>query len=454
MRRTSLIGPLILIVLGVLLLVSNLSAQFRFLDVLAIQWPWILVGWGVIRLIELVVWSRSPEPIFPQGIRSGEWFLVVLICLFGSGLYGARHFSENFPLHMNGLRMFGEAHDFSVDEQRVPVNGATRLMVENLRGEVIFSGEDIQDVRVTGRESVRALLEEDANKVWNSRKVELERQGDLVIIRTNQEGVATDNRLASYLQIRLPKSMQIETRGRDNKYEVNQVNGNILLASDEGDARVTGAGGDVRVKLNRSNRIQVREAKGLVEIASSRGDDLALENIAGPVTITGSFGGNIELRGLAKPVRIEDRRLDLRAVAVPGEVIADRGNFQGNGITGPIRISSESKDIELDRFTGPLELTLERGDAKIRNEAEGVAPMTIDVRRGKVVLAVRESDAFLLEGEARKGEIENRANLALTMESSSTGSRIRGGKAGAPKITIRAERLEIETLGSPQTGED
>lgn len=446
MRRTSLIGPLLLIVLGALLLVSNLSAQFQFLDVLAIQWPWILVGWGVIRLGELVVWSRRPEPLLPQGLRSGEWFLVVLICLFGSGLYGARHFSESFPFRMSGLRMFGETHDFSIDEQRVPVNGATRLMVENLRGEVIFSGEDIQEVRVTGRESVRALSEEDARAVWSGRKVIIERQGDLVIVRTNQEGVASDNRLASYLQIRLPKSMQIETRGRDTKYEVNQVDGNILLAADEGDARVKGAGGEVRVKLNRSNQIQVRDAKGLVEIASSRGADLELENIAGPVTITGSFGGNIELRGLAKPVRIEDRRLDLRAEAIPGEVVADRGNLQGKGITGPLRISSESKDVELDRFTGPLELTLERGDAKIRNDEKAVSPMTIDVRHGKVVLAVRESDAFQLDGESRKGEIENRTNLALSVESSSSGSRIQGGKAGAPKIIVRAERLEIESF--------
>lgn len=454
MRRTSIIAPLILILLGVLILASNLSPQFRFLDVLAIQWPWILVGWGAIRLVELLVWSRRPEPLLPQGLRTGEWFLVVLICLMGNGLYAARHFSENFPFRMNGLRMFGETHDFSLDELRVPVNGAKRLMVENFRGEVAFSGEETGEIRVSGRESVRALSGEDAGKVWSGRKVAIERQGDLVIVRTNQEGVSADNRLASYLRVRLPKSMQIETRGRDTKYEVNQMDGNILLAADVGNAQVKDAGGDVRVRFNRSNEIRLRDVKGLVEIAASRGDDVSLENIAGPVTISGSFGGNMELRGLAKPVRVEDRLLDLRAEAIPGEAVADRGHFQGNGITGPLRISSESKDVELERFTGPLELTLERGDAEIRNESQTVSPMTIDVRRGKVVLGVRESDAFLLEGEARKGEFENRTRLAFAVESSSTGSRIQGGKAGAPKITVRAERLEIEPLGSAQGEEN
>lgn len=63
MRRTSIIGPLILILVGALLLMANLSPQIRIMDVLAIQWPWILVGWGVIRLVELAVWSRRPEPL-------------------------------------------------------------------------------------------------------------------------------------------------------------------------------------------------------------------------------------------------------------------------------------------------------------------------------------------------------------------------------------------------------
>lgn len=444
MRRTSIIGPLILILIGALLLIANLSPQIRILDVLAIQWPWILVGWGVIRLVELAVWSRRPEPLFPHGLRSGEWFLIVLICLMGNGLYAARHFSENFPFRLNGLRMFGETHDFTLDEQHAAVDGATRIMVENFRGEVSFSGEDTQEIRVSGRESVRALSEEEAAKIWSGRKVAVERQGDLVVVRTNQEAVPSTNRLASYLQIRLPKSMRIETRGRDTKYEVNRMEGAVLLAADEGDAEVKDVAGEVRVKFARSNRIELQNVKGLVEIAGGRGDDVSLENISGPVTISGSFGGNMELRHLAKPVRIEDRLLDLRAEAIPGEAVADRGHFQGNGITGPLRIASESKDVELERFTGPLELTLERGDVKIRNAEKAVPPMTINVRRGKVVLAVRQGDAFSLDGEARNGEFENRTSLPFAVEPGVSNSRIQGGKADAPKVTIRAERLELE----------
>ena len=446
MRRTSLIGPLILILLGGLLLASNLSDQYNFVDVLAFHWPWILVGWGVIRLGELFVWSRRVEPLFPQGIRSGEWFLVVLICLVGSGLYGGRSFIGGFPFHVDGLRMFGEAHDFGIEEQRIPAAGAKRLLVENLRGEVIISGEDVQEVRVSGRESVRALSEEDAQTIWSARKLSVEQQGDLIIIRTNQESAPSDRRLASYLQIRIPAGMSVETRGRNTNYEVNRVNADVTLTGDEGDAQVKDVAGEVRINIGNSDHIHVRDARGLVEVSSGRGEDLELENIAGPTTVSGSFSGNMILRGLAKPIRVEDRRLDLRAEAIPGEVVADRGNFQGKGITGPIRIASESKDIELERFTNALELTLEHGDAKIRNDEKVSYPMMIDVRRGKVLLGIRDNTGFELEGEARKGEIENSTDLAFTVETDSRGSRIRGGKAGAPKVTIRAERIELQSM--------
>lgn len=452
MRRISLAGPLILILVGVLLLVSNLDTRFRFLDILASYWPWILVIWGAIRLMELAIWSRGPAPLNPKGIRPGEWMLIVLICLAGGGLHEARLFTSGFPFHPAGLKMFGTTHDFNLDEQRVPAEGVSRLFVENLRGEVIVSGEDTNEIRVTGRESIRALTEAEAARVWKERRVSIERQGDRVSVRTNQEGVAADNRLASYLRISIPRSMRMEARGRETGYDVSQVDGNILLAGDRGDVRVKDTDGEVRVQLSRSGRIEVSDAKGIVAISSGRGDNLKLQNLQGPVTAAGSFSGRIEMRDLAKPVRIESGGLDFAAEAIPGMVSADRGRFEGDGLTGPLRISSESKDVKLRQFTGPLELMLMRGDASIEAGGKTASAMAIDVRRGKVELSLPESGAFLLDAETRKGEFENRSKLALTIDSSGPATRVRGGKTDSPRITVRTERLEIE--GPHAEGED
>lgn len=451
MRRTSFIGPLILILLGVLFLWSNLSNEFALLDVLALHWPWILVGWGVIRLGELAFWKQRQQPLPAQGVSGGEWFLVILICLMGSGLYGSRNVIGDFagfPLRSQSVKLFGESFDFSIADQRVAAGKNSRLLVENLRGEVIVTAEDTDEVTVSGRESIRAVTEADARENWESRQVTVERQGDRVIVRTNQEGMAGDRQARAYLQIRVPRDCSLEARGRNVNYEVNGLGGKVELQSDEGDARLSTLGDAAHIRIARSSRIRLRDVAGQVEVISGRGDNLEVDSVRGPVTINGAFSGNIQLRQLFSSVRVEDRRLDFRASAIPGEVVANRGDFVGKGITGPVRISSESKDVSLEQFTGKLELTLERRDARIRQEGPQIWPVEVTVRRGKVTLEVPKTGNFLLDGRARKGEIANRTGREFIEELDAGGSRIRGGTPGAPLLQVNAERIELEAIAT------
>ena len=51
MRRSSVVGPLILIVIGATFLMRNFIPDFRVLDVLSDYWPWLLIGWGTLRVV-------------------------------------------------------------------------------------------------------------------------------------------------------------------------------------------------------------------------------------------------------------------------------------------------------------------------------------------------------------------------------------------------------------------
>ena len=55
MRRNSAVGPILLILIGVLFLSRNLWQQIPLFDLLAHYWPFILIGWGVLRLVEVAV---------------------------------------------------------------------------------------------------------------------------------------------------------------------------------------------------------------------------------------------------------------------------------------------------------------------------------------------------------------------------------------------------------------
>nr|MCU0229497.1 hypothetical protein [Bryobacterales bacterium] len=310
MKRTSILGPVILITLGALLLWVNLSGGAEVLQLLSVHWPWILVAWGGIRLAELLYWSQQGVALPARGLSGGEWFLAVLICLAGSGLHSSRMVLGdlgNFSLGGPGLRMFGESYDFTVADQAVATGTSARLLVENLRGEVMVTADDVEDVRVSGRESLRAISEDDAKDAWESRRVTVDKQGDLVVVRTNQEGMSSDRRARAYLQIRVPRNCSLETRGRNVSFEVTGLQGAVDLQADEGQASVTDIKGNVTVRLPRSSDVRVRGVQGTVDLSSARGDNLSLREVRGPVTVKGSFSGNIELRQIAGTLRVEDR---------------------------------------------------------------------------------------------------------------------------------------------------
>ena len=52
MRRASLIGPLVLIVIGTLFLLNNMWPELSVINFVANWWPVALIGWGLLRVVE------------------------------------------------------------------------------------------------------------------------------------------------------------------------------------------------------------------------------------------------------------------------------------------------------------------------------------------------------------------------------------------------------------------
>src|SRR5438552_17823308 len=85
--RRSFTGPLLLVLVGSLFLWHTLHPEAQIFDMVARYWPFVLIAWGLIRLIEVSFWRR-------EGVRAsfsgGEVVLIVLICLARSGIWAAR----------------------------------------------------------------------------------------------------------------------------------------------------------------------------------------------------------------------------------------------------------------------------------------------------------------------------------------------------------------------------
>ena len=67
MRRRSVTGPLLLLLIGGLFLWRNLHPETPIFDLASQYWPFLLIAWGVLRLIEVVVSPARRGPAFSGG---------------------------------------------------------------------------------------------------------------------------------------------------------------------------------------------------------------------------------------------------------------------------------------------------------------------------------------------------------------------------------------------------
>lgn len=446
MRRASLVGPLILVGVGVVFLLNNLWPEWSVMNAVSEWWPALLVLWGVLRIIEITSWKSQGRPLPQNGLSGGEWIFIVFVCIIGSAFFAANRYRDRWPVRINsgGLDMLGESFDYPQSEQSLPGVGKTpRVLVENLRGNARVTGADAETVKVSGRMSVRSFKQSDADKVSKDCKLEVVRQGDLIVVRTNQDRAPSSTKVNTDLEITVPRGAVVETRGRYGDVELVDIGGNVSVDSDNAGVRVTNPGGSVKVNTRNSDIIRVVNAKGNVEI-TGRGQDVELEGVAGQATVNGSYRGEMTFRNMAKPVRVEDQRGEIRCERIPGTITMSRGEINGNDVVGPVIIRGQSKDVELSNFTDSLEVAVDRGDIDIRPGRVPVSKMDVKTRGGNITLALPETAKFTIEGTADRGEIDNNYGAPLHQNGEEKRARLEGSVgAGGPMLRIHTDRGTI-----------
>lgn len=453
-RRGSVVGPLILILIGVLFLLRNLWSQFPIVDIISMYWPFLLIGWGVLRLVEILFWSMRGKPLPVNGVSGGEWVLVIFLCIFGSGLYAARH-SPWFPngrIQIGGLEVFGEAYDYPIAAQQA-VGKANRLTIESFRGNARITGGDVTEVKVTGRKTIRALQQKQANESDQQSPFELVANGNQIIVRTNQDRSTGSARISEDLEITIPKAMSVEAVGRYGDFDITDVNGSVDIVSDNAGVRLQNIGGNVRIDTRRSDVVRVVSAKGTVDL-KGRGNDLELQDIGGQVVVSAMYGGTVEFRNLAKPVRYDSGPTQFNAEAVPGDVRLTLSDFTASNLVGPVRLQARSKDVNINGFTQGLELSLDRGDIQVRPGGPTVPKIDVRTHSGDIDLALPDKAKVQLEATTERGEVTNDYNDALTSQSQGPGASMKGSLGDGPRVVLATNRGSITVRKASELSAD
>ena len=150
--RRSIAGPLILILIGMVFLLSNLGVIHRWAlwHWFGHWWPVLLIIWGVIALIE----HSSAHRMGYRTRHLGAGGILLLILLVSLGV--SAHYSSD--VDWGGVRdqlqmdddlggLFGSAHTFDDTlEQSFPAHGSLRLVSD--RGAVSITPSDGDTIRV------------------------------------------------------------------------------------------------------------------------------------------------------------------------------------------------------------------------------------------------------------------------------------------------------------------
>lgn len=441
--RRSFAGPLMLLVIGSLFLWHNLHPDARLFDAVSRYWPFLLITWGLVRLVEVTIWRDTAAR---RSFSGGEIVLIILICIVGTGLWGIREHSPRFV--MGGLDFWGSQFDYPVSAT-APGAGMKRIVFENPRGFIKVTGGDSKDVTITGHKTVRAFSREDADRSDRETPVEIIPQGDRLMVRTNQDRIRDNQRISDDLEITVPRGFSVESRGSSGDHEISDVEGDIEINTGRGDVRLARIGGSVRMDVSRSELVRISDVKGRVDV-QGRGNDLELENVAGQVTVGGTYGGTLDFKNLAKPLQFDGSRgTELSVQAVPGRITMDLREFNARDVVGPMKMVTRARDIKVAQVTGSLEVSTDRGDIEL---VPGKTPLpSIDARSGSgtVELVLPDRAAFQLEATVHRGDATNDYGSSITHETEGRSATLKkSGDGPMIKIDARQGSITVRKEGS------
>lgn len=448
MKRGSIIGPVLLIAAGILFLVYNLRPDLPALKFLSDWWPFLLIAWGLGRIAEITIWWRTGRPLPTNGISGGEWTLAVVLSLIGTGMFYGQHFRNRIPgITVRGLgEVLGENFEYNHDTKRVAAGKTPRVRVENMRGSARITGIESEEVIAKGVSNIKAYTQNEADKANSQAVLEVVRQGDVIIVRSNHDRASEGLRVSSELEVTVPKGATIECKGRYGDFDVTDVAGSLVVDSDNTGVRAANIGGDVRIETRRSDILRAINVKGNVELRGS-GSDVELENIEGTSVVNGSFYGDLAFRKLAKPFRFESSSTEIRVAKVPGRIEMSRGHLTGDDLSGPVFVRGRSKDVQLSSFSDGLELQIDKGDVELRPKLP-VGKMDVRIRGGDVDLALPGGAKVELNAVTERGEIFNGIGAPFQQGRQGRGARMTGSTGAGPVLSLHTDRGKISVRSS------
>jgi DUF4097 and DUF4098 domain-containing protein YvlB len=409
MRRSSIVGPLLLLTLGVFFLLVELNrvSPLYALNRFGHWWPVVLIGAGVILVIEWVIDRDRPQSAGgPRSIGGGVVALLIFIAFLGVAATTAvralewkqQRIGEGFGKLDEVL---GNRSDHYDDlSQAIPAGGL--LVVRNPHGDVVVTGTSTDgQVHVSLHEQAYSWNESDTQKKMQQlRPVFSQDDKTLTLAVASVAGGQAD------LTITVPAGSAVTVNADHGDVNVSQVQQQVTISANHGDVSVTDVAADVQATINDDDStVTVRSIKGAVAIQGHTGD-VNISEVSGPLALQGDFYGTTDLKNIGGKVSFHSSRTQFDAAKLGDEFSVESDTLTASSLVGPVVLRTSDKNITLDRLQGNVEVTNKNGDVHLTSVSP-LGSISVQNTHGGVDVGLPQGASFTVNAQTRNGDMEN-----------------------------------------------
>ncbi|HKF20304.1 MAG TPA: DUF4097 family beta strand repeat-containing protein [Candidatus Angelobacter sp.] len=440
-RPRSVVGPLILIAIGVvaLLATTGMIDRHALFMWFARYWPALIILWGVIKLAEYF-WARGKGYPTPR-LGGGSIAFLIFFIIFGlmtTRLAGVDWGKLRGAIEDQGIDLSPDwepGYDFS-ENFAMPLPAATQIKVLNGHGDIKVTASPDNQAHAIVQKNLHGDSQDDANRLDQSTNAKFVQQGTVWVL---------DLTGGDYQRGRFNLDLQLPRQGA---LSLSTQHGNIAVSDHKGDLDLSTGGGDVTVEQITGNAamhlhghsLTARKVSG--DVTLDGGTNCDISEVGGSLTMTGSFAGGVQLSRIGKQVHFTTSRTDMQFARLDGDLNMEMDSLRANSLTGPFRLDTRNKSVELEDLSGEIHINNKNANVEIHPKGP-LGPIDINSIHGEIDLAMPANAGFQLNAESVGGEIQNEFNINVNDSGRTTTARGTVGKGG-PEVRLKADHGTIQ----------